>query len=181
MDPVHEKRIIAAARGALEQKADDASSSPYVRDDAEKSTDALDAYLEMRNQLAGYDYQPAPKSQRALNISGVEVSVYCDLLIHRTHKEEDQIGGLLFRLTVPEDDETERAAEKRREMGLYVATLVHMHVAEHLAGNRTPHYPLCWSVDVQNKQVYAAPKNVLARTTSLQNACRFIRALWDDA
>jgi len=143
--------------------------------------DALDAFTEMRNQLAGFDYQSAPKSQDVLNISGVEISVYCDLLIHKTQKEEKQIGGPLFRLTVPEEDETERAAEKRREMGLYAATLVHMHVTGNLAGNRSVHHALCWSVDVQNRKVYAAPRNYLTRTTSLQNGCRFIAAMWATA
>lgn len=135
----------------------------------------------MRNQLSGYDYLPAPTKQPKLILSGVEVSVYCDVVIHRSAKGTDQIGAALFRLTKPEDDETEKAADKRKEVGQFAATLVQMHLAKNLAGDRVPVFGLCWSVDVQNGDVHAAPKNYLSRATNLENACRFIFAMWDSA
>ena len=115
------------------------------------------------------------------SIAGVEVSVYCDLLILREFKGVDQIGALLFRLTQPEDDESEKAADKRREMGLFAATLVHMQVTQNLAGNREPTFSLCWSVDVQNGDVHIAPRTYLTRVKSIENACRFIAAMWNSA
>lgn len=180
-DPAREKAILAAARATLEQKSSDGAASSFVRDDAEKSIDALDALAKMRNQLAGYDYVPAPKDQAPLLISGVEVSVYADMLLHRTSREADQVGAVLLRLTQPEEDETEKAADKRKDMGLYAATLVHMHVTANLCGNREPHPSLCWSVDIQNGDIHAAPKTFLARTKAMENACKFIAAVWDDA
>ncbi|KAB2910260.1 MAG: hypothetical protein F9K29_25215 [Hyphomicrobiaceae bacterium] len=178
-DAVNEKRILAATRDKLEQKARDGSVRPFLRDDAEKSIEVLDAFAGMRNQLAGFDYVAAPKQQPELTLAGVAVSVYCDLLIHRTHKEEEQIGGLLFRLTKAEDDESDRAAEKRRDMGAYAATLVHMHVATNLSGNRKPHHTLCWSVDVQHQELHQAPRTYVSRAQNLENACRFIAAMWN--
>jgi hypothetical protein len=180
-DPAGERQVLASARTALEQRAVDRSVSTFMRDDAEKSLEVLDSYAVMRNQIAGFDYVPAPRSQATLNLSGVAISVYCDVLIHRTHREEEQVGGVLFRLTKPEDDETERAADKRRDMGLYAATLVHMHVAANLAGDRNPHFGLCWSVDVQNQELHVTPRTYVSRAQNLENACRFIAAMWDRA
>lgn len=180
-DPVGEKRIIAVAHNALEQKTEDYALSNFSRDDAQKSIEALTAYGVIRNQLKGYDFVPAPTKQPKLILSGVEVSVHCDVLVHRTAKGIDQIGAALLRLTKPEDEETERAADKRKEVGLFGATLVHMHLAKHLAGDRVPTFGLCWSVDVQNGEVHAAPKNYLSRSTNLENACRFISAMWNSA
>ena len=139
----------------------------------------LAAFREMRNQLAGYDYVAAPKSQSSLSLAGVAVPVNCDILIHRGAKESPEIGAALFRLTQPDEDETERGAEKRREMGAYAATLVQMHVATNFSGNRRPAYQICWSVDVQNREVHVAPRNFAQRATNMENACQFIGAMWD--
>jgi hypothetical protein len=180
-DAAGERRILASARDALEQRASDPSATDFMRDDAEKSLEVLAGYAEMRQQLAGYDYVPAPRSQALLNLAGVEVSVYCDVLIHRTHRDEDQIGGALFRLTKSEEEETDRAADKRRDMGMYAATLVHMHIASSLAGTRKPHFGLCWSVDVQNRERHIAPRTYVSRMRNLEDACQFIAAMWDRA
>lgn len=181
IEPTREKSILSSARAALEQKSVDPAGTSFTRDDADKSVDAIDAFQGMRNQLAGYDYVQAPKSQRPLILAGVEVSVYCDLLIHREQKGVEQIGALLFRLTQPEEDETEKASDKRRDMGLYAATLVQMQVSANLAGNRTSLHSLCWSVDVQNSEVYVAPRTFLTRAKAIENACRFIKAMWNEA
>lgn len=179
-DPVEERRILAALKTKLEQKADDPAMSPYVRDDARKSLDALECYGTVRNQLAGYDYQPAPRKQRPLVIHGVTVSVNCDLIIHREYRGTEEIGGVLFRFTKPDETETSAAASKRKEMGAFAATLVHMHLTANLAGNRSPAYQLCWSADIQSCDVHHAPKSYAQKAKNIENACRFIWAIWDD-
>ena len=135
----------------------------------------------MRNQLAGFDYQPAPRRQAHLIITGVSISVNCDLLIHRSQRNAEQIGGLLFRLTKSDEDESEYVASRRREMGLYAATLVRLHIAANLAGNRAPTSALCWSVDVQNGEKQVCPNAHTQRVQNLEGACRFIAALWQTA
>ncbi len=85
----------------------------------------------------------------------------------------------MFRFTKPDEEESETAASKRREMGSYAATLVYMHVATNLAGGITPAYKLCWSVDVQHKEKHIAPKNYKQKVANIENACKFIAAIWD--
>jgi hypothetical protein len=180
-DPVNERRILAAAKTKLEQKADDPASSSYARDDASKSLDVLECFTDMRNQLAGFDYQKAPNRQSPLIIHGVSVSVNCDILIHSENRGSQEIGAVLFRFTKPDEEESLGAASKRRDMGAYAATLVHMHLTAIDTGDRTPSYKLCWSADIQGKEVHAAPKTYSQKAQNIANACRFIAAIWDDA
>lgn len=177
-DPVNERRIIGAAANRFEQLVEDPSSSAFYKDDAEKSLDVLQSYHGMRNLLAGQDYRPAPTRMPKLNLNGVAVSVNVDLLIERDARSGPQIGGLIFRMTKPDEEESDGAAGTRRDMGLYVATLVHMQVVENLSRNRTPARPICWSVDVQAGDRHVCP-NGSTRETELRNACLFIAAMWD--
>lgn len=178
-DPVNEARKLHEARERFEQRAADASLKPFTREDAEKSVEVLDALTRMRNLYAGTDFQGAPQRQPKLNISGVAVSVESDLLIHGRGRQEGQVGGALLRLAQPEDEETEGAKRKRESIGAYAATLVFMHVRQNLAGNLQPRAPLCWSIDVQNMDVYKAPARTAGRVAELEAACTMISGLWD--
>lgn len=178
-DAVNERRILSAAHARFEQQMEDPSSSTWIKDDSEKSLDVLQSYQGMRNALAGFDYQPAPRRMQKLHINGVDVSVQLDLLLHRDARSGPQVGGLIFRMTKPDDEESDGAASTRRDMGLYVATLVHMQVAENVSSNRTPAKALCWSVDVQAGERHVCPNSTTNRVNDLSNACRFIAALWN--
>lgn len=178
-DPVNEKRIIGTARDLFEQKAEDSALSDWAQEDARKSVDVLDAFMRMRNQLAGYDFVEAAQRQPYLLIGGVSVSVSCDILIHRSIKGVASIGAGLFRLTKPEEDETDAAKAKRYEMGAYAATLVYMQLSQNLAGNREPRPDLCWSVDIQGGEIHKAPRNYRTRANNLEGACEFIAAMWE--
>lgn len=178
-DLVNERRIIGAARDLFEQKSEDGSLSTWSRDDALKSVDVMDSFMNMRNQLVGFEFVEAPQSQPYLQIGGVSVSVNCDILIHRNIKGTASIGSGLFRLTKPEEDETDAAKAKRHDMGAYAATLVYMQVAQNLSRKREPHPDICWSIDVQCGEMHKAPRNYRTRANNLEGACEFIAAMWD--
>jgi len=178
-DPIKSKGFLATAYDSFEQKASDASLSAWTREDAAKSLDVIDAFNKMQNSFAGFDFVQAPRKQPSLKLGGVAVSVNCDVLIHRPVKGVEAIGAALFRLTKPEEDETETAKSKREQMGKCVATLVLMQVGANLAGNRKPLFDLCWSVDVQSREIHKAPKNSKALMANMENACHFIAAMWD--
>lgn len=178
-DPIKGVQIAAGAREGFEQKAGDSALSPWVREDALKSIDVIDAFLLMRNQLAGIDFVAAPQQQSPLTLSGVAVSVNCDVLIHQPIKGAECVGAALLRLTKPDEDETDSAKSKRHQMGRYAATLVLMHVSQHMGGNRQPHHELCWSLDVQTGEIHKAPKTTKALVSKLEAACSFISAMWD--
>lgn len=177
-DPAGEARHLSDAANRFRQREKDTALSTFMRDDAEKSIDVLNALSLMRNQYAGTDFQPAPLRQPKLTLSGVQISVACDVLIHGTHKGEGQIGGALLRLGIPEEDPTETAKRKREDMGAYAATLVFLHVQKNLCGDRKPSPGLCWSIDVQSRDVYRAPPRNASRVNELESACTMIAALW---
>lgn len=178
-DPVNEARRLQDARALFEQRKSDGTLTPFKREDAEKSIEIIDALSRMRNQYAGTDFLPAPQRQAKLNLSGVAVSVECDFLIQGRGRAEGQVGGALLRLATPEDEETENAKRKREDIGAFAATLVFLHVRQNLAGNLEAKSPLCWSIDVQNSDIYRAPARTASRITELEAACLMIKGLWD--
>lgn len=179
-DNARPRSILNTARDRFEQRKDDSSLGPFAREDASLSLDVLDSLGRMQNQLGGIAFRGAPVRQGPVMLSGMEVAVNVDLLVSRSRDGVEQIGGALFRFTKA-DEESEGAAAKRRDMGMYAATLVHLQVAQNLAGNHVPHYQLCMSVDVQAEEIHYAPRSYAQRAQNLENACRFIRAMWDQA
>lgn len=177
-DLKRDPRSVYTARAMFEQRSEDSARSEFIRSDALNSMDVLDSILRMQNQLSGFAFESAPQRQPFLEIAGVKVSVQLDLLLTRTRGSREQIGGALFRMTRPDEDETEAAAAKRQDMGAYAATLVHMQVSENLAGNRDPYYRLCMSIDVQAEDVHIAPRTYVQRASNLTNACWFISSMW---
>lgn len=164
----------------LQAEVDDVSKTTWAREDAKLSIAALESFLTMQNQIGGYDFIPIPtKGQGHLPISGVHVSVNVDLLVSRTYRRREQVGGAIFRFT-QSDSETEAAINKRMDIGRFAATLTHLHVVQNLAGNREPHRPLSMAVDVQFGQAILCPNSYAQRVANIENACRFISAMWDD-
>ncbi len=178
-DPVRNMRPLVTAEETLRQRADDPSTSALLRDDANHSIEVLRAIQGMRNQLAEFDFQPAPRDQDRLSINGLEISVRADLLVHSASRSGELIGAAILRMTM-DDAETEAAREKRRNMGLYVATLIKMHVERNIISERTPTNRLCLSIDVQHGEVFAAPAANTRRVSDIENVCRMIAAVWPD-
>lgn len=179
-DPTRNLNPLISAEQMLDQRANDSSESSLRRDDAAKSMEVLRAIQGMRNNLAPYDFAVAPTRQSKLELSGVEVSVYADMLVHGSARGVDQIGAALLRMT-QDDATTASAIEKRRSMGLYVATMVRMHVDQNIQTNRTPSNRLCMSIDVQHGEVFVAPSANTKRVNDLAAACQMIAAIWPSA
>lgn len=169
---------LVSAEEMFRQRMADPAESPLRQDDARQSIEVLHAVQRMRNQLAPFEFLAAPTEQGRLELGGVEVSVRADLLVHGASRGVNQIGAAVLRMT-QDDAESEVARSRRREMGLYVATLARMHVNQNIsAGDRQPVNRLCMSIDVQHGELFQAPDANTRRMNDLENACRFIAALW---
>lgn len=176
-DPVRSVNPLAVAEATLRHRANDPAVSSLARDDARLSLEVIAAIQGLNNQLRGFDFQPAPADQPKLRISGVEVSVRADMLVHGSVRAQEQIGAAVLRMTL-DNAETEAAKALRREVGTYVATLARFHTDQHLAGDRQPANRLCMSIDVQHGEVFAAPNANTRRMNDIENACRMIAAIW---
>jgi hypothetical protein len=168
---------LVSAEEMLRQRMADTSESALRQDDAKNSIEVLNAVQRMRNQLAPYEFLQAPADQGRLQLGGVEVSVRADLLVRGASRGVNQIGAAVLRMT-QDDADTEAAKTKRRDMGLYVATLARLHVEQNIPSDRQVANRLCMSIDVQHGELFAAPDANTRRMNDLENACRFIAALW---
>ena len=170
---------LATAEQAMNQRLADPSTRAKKKEDASLSIEVLHAIQGMQNQLAGYDFQPAPARQDKLHIAGVDISVKADLLVHGRSGKADHLGAALLRMT-KDDATTDMAQDRRKRMGQYSAMLVYLHVMQNLdIGERTPKHTLCIAIDVQHGAIFHAPRNYKQRQKDIESACIVIAGLWD--
>jgi hypothetical protein len=165
------------AEAMFVQRSQDPSESALRQDDARHCIEVLHAIQAMANQLAAFDFHAAPQSQPTLRMAAVEISVRADLLVHGTARGREQIGAAILRMT-QDDAETDAARARRQDMGFYVATLARVHLESNIRSNREPANRLCLSIDVQHGEAFACPNSNTRRRNDLENACRFIAAMW---
>jgi hypothetical protein len=168
--------LVAAEQMFLQRSKDPAEGS-LRQDDATKSIEVIRAIKDMSNQLSGFNFEAAPKKQKKLLLEGVQISVYADFIAKGKDKGVEQIGASMLRMT-QDDSSTEAAKQKRKNMGLYVATLLRLHVDQNLSADDTPASRLCMSIDVQHGEAFSAPKAMTQRTKDITGACQMISALW---
>lgn len=168
---------LVTAETMFAQRAQDPSESALRQDDARHSIEVLHAIQAMSNQLAGFDFHTAPQNQPTLSMSGVEISVRADLLVHGAVRTREQIGAAILRMT-QDDADTDAARTKRQDMGCYVAMLARLHLEMNITSTREPANRLCLSIDVQHGEAFACPNASTRRRNDLENACRFIAAMW---
>lgn len=176
-DPGRNVNHLVSAEEMFEQRKADLSVSPLKRDDAQNSINVMHAIQGMANKVKGYDFHPAPAKQSKLVISGVEVSVHADLLVHGAKKGVEEFGAAVLRMT-QDDAETDAAKAKRKEMGLFVATLARLHVENSFESNRQPANRLCMSIDVQHGELFVAPDSNSQRIKNIEAACQMIAMVW---
>ena len=179
-DPNRRINVLMAAEEAMRQRQGDTALSALMQDDARQTIEVLHSVQRMANTLGVYDFLPAPAVQNSLVLGGVEVSVRADLIVHGETRRQEQYGAALFRLT-QDDATTDAARTARREMGLYVGTLVRIHAERNIISNRVIANKFCLSIDVQHGEVFAAPDANTRRMSDLENACKMIAAIWDQA
>jgi hypothetical protein len=179
-DAARTRNTLAALQNKYLEMADDPALGNWAREDARLSVDVLASLARMENQIGGARFMPAPARQVPLVLNGVQISIYLNVLMMRERGGVGEIGGVLFRMTKA-DEETAAAATKRKEIGAYAATLAHMQTQARHNGERQPHHQLCASFDIQCEDVHLAPRNYASKAKDLENACRFIAAMWDNA
>ena len=176
-DPARNIKPLVIAEQALSHRSGDQSGSALRQEDARLSIEVLHAMQGMQNSVAPYSFTLAPARQKKLWIAGVEVSVHADLMVQGLGRDADKVGAAMLRMT-KDDASSSIAKERRKRMGLYVATLVSMHVGHNISTTRQLSNKLCMSIDVQHGQVFTAPPSNTRRVNDLTNACRFIASLW---
>lgn len=178
-DPQRSVNPLIAAEEMFRQRSQDPAESSLRQDDARHSIEVLRALRRMANQLNAFEFHPAAQTQAKVHLGGVEISVRADVMVHASPRGQLQIGAGVLRLS-QDDAETDTARAKRREMGVYVATLARFHIDQNFGETgRSPSNRLCLSIDIQHGEIFQAPEANTRRMNDLENACRFIAAMWD--
>ena len=168
---------LAQAEEMFARRMDDHAESSLRQDDARASIEVIRSTQGMANQLAAFTFTAAPVQQNKLDLAGIEVSVRADLFVSAPVRGVQHNGVAVLRLT-QDDADTDAARSKRRDMGLYVATLARMHVEQNFASREPISNRLCMSIDVQHGEAFQTPDANTRRRNDLENACRFISAMW---
>ena len=173
--------IVARATVALERRRDDPASTPLVRDDAQRSIDVIQMFQRSANELDLWQssYAEPPARPAALNINGVEISVFPDALALAQMRGDDRVGQVFIRCTIGQQGD---AAENRRaEANGHLATIAHIHATHYLTHRGTPHAPTSIVLDVPRQQIIRGPANTARRIANIEMACTMIAALWPSA
>lgn len=172
-------RIVAASVVGLEQRRDDPSSTPLVRDDAIRSIEVIETFQRSVNALglSGARYESPPKPSRSLTISGVEVAVTADAVARAPARGgRDRVGEVFIRCAIGTSGD---AAENRRaDANGHLATIAHMHAAQFLTGLGDPHAPTSMVVDVSRGLIIRGPSSTTRRVANITAACSMIAAIW---
>ncbi len=177
LDSVRSISHLTTAENMLAQRASDNAVSCYRRNDAKHSIYALHDIQKIRNKIARYHFIKAPKKQRKLNISGVDISVKADVIVEGQGHRSGFIGAAI--LQMKKDDDDIRRSCKTKKMGTYVAALISLHVEKNLLKTGLDVDPeLCMSIDVQHHSVFFAPSSRSNYMKEIENACHMIAAMW---
>lgn len=170
--PTRDVGILVAAENNLQNRLQTAQSQ-FVSDDATQSIAALHAAQAMQQKLGGYAFQTPSSPNRSLTLAGVRISLRHDMIV----TQGNDLGAAILRVS-KDDSGTSPAKQKRREMGLYVATLIWMQLQNARTLTGAISRGLCMSIDVQHGEVFVAPRANTKRVRELESACAIIAALW---
>lgn len=107
-----------------------------------------------------------------MNICGVDVSVYPDLILAKEFKGVRHLGAVKFSILKNKEFEEETLS--------IIAMLTHKYVNDHIAlPGQIANRKMCFSHDVFNDRCERAPDAVKLRMKRVEAACEEIKLWWD--
>lgn len=122
---------------------------------------------------SGFEYIGYSGDNERVNISGVDISVYPDLIVKSKVKGEDVIGALKIHLS------------KTGKFGVdgagYITVLLHEYISKHVAkelglSSRSKN---SFSYDVFTDSFVQCPEGVKRRKEDIEAGCKAIAAIWN--
>mgnify|MGYP001374319825 CR=1 FL=1 len=157
--------IIHGAISSISNKPED---TEYQISDKKSSIEALEYAIDFDyTEVIQYDVSEFDRDNIKLNIMGVEVSVYPDLIL----SNENEIGAI--KIHISKEGLTEESSK-------LVAVMLYIYLDEIVAvkGEKAkPH--LCYSYDVFNERLTPSPISYKRRLQRLEAACEEIALWWE--
>lgn len=159
----------------LYEKSSDPSLTPWVRSDAGRSAEALEAVQSNYNAtgLGKYDLRGLPHKKPKVNIEGVNVGSSAACSVHGKYKKENAVGclSLLF-------NKSEGSNAVRIERCKSAAVLSVLYAEQHLSQHGVPATKLSMSYDVFKGKIILAPNTYKKRLSDMRFACEDVVVWW---
>ena len=123
-----------------------------------------------------HEYQEPKTPSPSLNINGVEISVFPDVVASIQHKGDGRIGQAFIRCAIAKEGDIQE--NRRSAANGHLATIAHIHTTKYLAHLGTPHAPASMVIDVPRQTIVRASVNFAQRVANIETACQMIAAIW---
>jgi hypothetical protein len=171
-------QIVAKHVTEWEARHANGSNGPLVRDDALRCISVLQSFQQAQNQmdLWQHDYQEPTNPSPSMNIKGVEISVFPDVVASIQHKGEGRVGQVFIRCAIAKEGDIHE--NRRSTANGHLATIAHMHTMQYLAHLGLPHAPTSMVIDVPRQAIVKGSPNYAQRVANIEAACIMIAAIW---
>lgn len=171
-------QIVARTIYELEARRDNVANGPLIRDDAQRCIDVIEAFQQAQNRmdLWQHRYEEPTVPSPSMNISGVEVSVFPDIVASIQQRGVNRVGQVFIRCAIGQT--TDVAENRRAEANSHLATIAHMHTMQYLQHLGSPHAPTSIVIDVPRQAIVRGPVNYARRVANIETACQMIAAIW---
>lgn len=138
----------------------------------QSSIDLLEVVLESDSvEFESYNYEKYEGDNPKLDIAGVTVSVYPDLIAKSSSRGKEYIGALKIHLG--------KTAKLGLEGGKYAAAILNHFVSHHVESERIARPDHSVSYDVYPDSFIECPTSVKRRWDDIEAGCQNIVAIWD--
>ena len=110
-----------------------------------------------------------PTNQAPMMISGVEISVFPDLVLADSSGKKPVTGALKFYCT--------KSKELDPQVGRWMASFLYFYRLN-ITNDSTSHCDYCLIYDVRKNEYYEAGKSCKQLFQNIESACQFISAVW---
>ena len=119
-----------------------------------------------------YQFESYSGSNPKMNIHGVEVSIYPDLIVRTSNRGKNLVGALKIHIS--------KSGQLNLEGSEYVGAMLYSFVENDvLEPSESMKEKLCISYDVFTNSIVECPKSVKRRWNDIEAGCKNIVAIWD--
>lgn len=157
----------------IEELELESPTTDFQKNDLDNSILFLENLLDIElPDFEELELSPYEGNNPKLNLKGLEISVYPDVIIRGKVSGSKIVGAIKIQTSLTNPLTTEGAKS--------VATLIHSFVQEHIVvKGEKAHLKNCLSIDVFARNVEYAPNSYKRRYTNLEHACSEILLWWD--
>ncbi|WP_339815247.1 hypothetical protein [uncultured Imperialibacter sp.] len=120
--------------------------------------------------LSNFNVYVYKGENKKLEIKGVDISAYPDIIIEGVHRKNPIVGALKFQYS----SGNQLTEEPRKSVSALLVKFLQDEYPKHKA-----HLPLCLSIDIHQQGITAAPKTIISRFNQIDACCEEIADRWD--